>query len=112
VTRGDRIEAQPLGGVHYLALGFQITQAVAAQAIEDGAAAAEGPVTLSLSEMARRFEVSRAHVRRVVKVLETIGVQSDPTDRRRYVLTADFRDRFELYHGFLYAALLDLIARI
>ena len=112
IARGERMELQPLGGVHYLAMGFLITIAIAAQAFDDGRATAEGPVTLSLSGLARRFEVSRAHVRRVVKVLETIGLQSDPSDRRRFVLTPAFRARFELYHGLIYAALLGLVVRL
>jgi hypothetical protein len=112
IVHRNRVQMQPLGGVNYLAMGHLITSAVAAEAFAAGRERPEGPVTLSLSALARRFDVSRAHVRRVIRILETIGLQSDPADHRRFVLTPAFRDRFELFHAYTLTLLRAVVAQL
>jgi DNA-binding transcriptional ArsR family regulator len=96
----------PLAGVDYSAMGFMITCAVCAAAYEAGRATPEGPVELSLSALARRFGVSRVHVRRVLRMLGEAGLWHDPADAHRFVLTPEFAERVSFRIGALYQGML------
>ena len=95
IARKD-VNQQPLHGVSYMALGIPITLSIVAPAFESGLVA-EGPVSVSLSAVARRWDVSRPHARRIVQRLERAGLRIDPADSQRYILTPAFRDAFERY---------------
>jgi hypothetical protein len=110
IARKD-VNQQPLHGVSYMAQGIPITLSVVAPAFETGAMA-EGPVTVSLSAIAQRWGVSRPHVRRIVQRLERAGLQTDPADPQRYILTPAFRDAFERYFCASFQLSIDGIERM
>ena len=85
--------------------------AIVAPAFESGVLA-EGPLTVSLSAVARRWGVSRSHVRRIAQRLERAGLQIDPADSQRYILTPAFRDAIERYFCASYQLSIDAIERM
>jgi hypothetical protein len=109
IRRGD-VNAQPLHGVSFMAMGIPITLTFIEAAFSRGHDVAEGPVTVSLSQVSRRWGVSRSQARRVAHRLERAGLRSDPSDAQRYELTPTFRDSIEIYFGGVFRLMLDCIA--
>lgn len=110
IARKD-VNQQPLHGVSYMALGVPITLSIVEPAFETGLVA-EGPVTISLSAVARRWSVSRTHARRIAERLERAGLRIDPTDSQRYILTPAFRDALERYFCASFQLSIDGIERM
>jgi hypothetical protein len=108
IRRGD-VNGQPLHGVSYMAMGIPITLSIIALAFADDGRLVEGPISLSLSLMARRWGVSRSHVRQIVRRLARAGLKDDPADPRRYVVTPQFRDAFETYFASSFLMMLDAV---
>jgi hypothetical protein len=110
INRKD-VNQQPLHGVSYVAQGIPVTLSIIAPAFEEGSLA-EGPVTVSLSAIARRWGVSRPHAGRIAQRLKRAGLQSDPADQQRYILTPAFRDAFERYFCASFQLSIDGIERM
>jgi hypothetical protein len=68
------VERRPLNGVRFMAMGELIALSVAAEAMGRHGETWEGPPEIALASYARRFEVSRAQVRRVLLALEPCGL--------------------------------------
>jgi DNA-binding transcriptional regulator LsrR (DeoR family) len=88
-----------------------IVMALVAPRLETGRVA-EGPVTISRSNLAERFRVSRPHVRRVINRLRAAGVEPDDADPRRLILTPRFRANYELYNSAVFVGMLNAIAEL
>jgi hypothetical protein len=110
IARKD-VNQQPLHGVSYMAQGIPVTLSIIAPTLESGLVA-QGPVTVSLSAIARKWGVSRPHARRIVERLERAGLRIDPADSQRYILTPAFRDAIERYFCASFQLSIDGIARM
>jgi PAS domain S-box-containing protein len=97
----------PLNGAPLMAMGKLIALAIAADAMERRGDEWEGPIDIALASYARRFEVSRAQVRRVLQTLEPCGLARVPDNPHRLLITRQFREAVET----CYAAMFDTILR-
>lgn len=94
---GDPVLGGLLNGALMMAKGHAIALSIGADAVLRNGAGREGWIEVSLTTYARRFEVSRAHVRRVLKRLEACGVEPDPSTRSRLRVSEQFHDELERY---------------
>jgi hypothetical protein len=100
---GNRLNRVPL-----MSKGQVIACAIGAEAIGKHGAAWEGWIDIPLTVYARRFDVSRVHVRRVVDSLAPCGLVRDAASSSRLLVTSRFRDEVEGYR----VATCDLLAGI
>jgi hypothetical protein len=88
-----RAECAPdrfLNGVLLIAQGQSIALAIGAAVIDKHGAAGEGWIEVSLTSYAKRFEVSRVHVHRVIRSLAPCGLLPDPASPSRLLATGRF----------------------
>lgn len=98
-TAGNAAVQRPLNGVRFMAMGKLIALSVAAEAMERHGETWEGPLEIALASYARRFEVSRAHVRRVLQTLEPCGLARVEGHPHRRLVTGRFRESIEAYYA-------------
>ena len=92
-------ERPPLNGVPFMAMGRLIALSIAAEAMERHGETWEGPLEIALTSYARRFEVSRAHVRRVLQTLEPCGLARVEGHPHGLLVTGRFREAVETYYA-------------
>ena len=108
----NALEGRPLNGVQFMAMGKLIALSVAAEAMERHGETWEGPLEIALTAYARRFEVSRAHVRRVLQALEPLGLARVEDHPRRLLVTRRFRKSVETYYAAVFETALRVIDRL
>jgi hypothetical protein len=90
---------RPLNGARLMAMGELMALCVATEAAERHGETWEGPIEIELAGWARRFEVSRAHVRRVLQTLEPLGLIRDAGHPNRLLVTGQFRESLHAHHA-------------
>ena len=106
-TVRSTVARRPLNGGRFMAMGQLIALSVAAEAMERNGDTWEGPLEIALTSYARRFEVSRAQVRRVLQTLEPCGLARVEDHPHRLLVTSRFREAIETD----YAAVFDTARR-
>lgn len=102
----------PLNGAPFMAMGGLIALSVAAEAMERNGETWEGPLEITLASYARRFEVSRAHVRRVLQRLEPCGLAHMEDRSHHLLVTSRFRESIEIYCATVFDTALRAIVRL
>lgn len=95
----ERAPGRLLNGALLIAQGQSIALAIGAAVIEKHGATGEGWIEISLTAYAKRFEVSRTHVHRVIRNLEPCGLQPDPASPSRLLVTGGFLAAIGDYHA-------------
>lgn len=85
-----RAPSRLLNGVLWITQGQSIALAIGAAVMEKHGATGEGWIEVSLTAYAKRFEVSRVHVHRVIRNLEPCGLLPDPASPSRLLVTGRF----------------------
>ena len=88
-----------LNGASLMAKGRAIALTIGADAIRRNGERLEGRINIGLTAYAERFELSRAHVRRVLQRLEACGLIRDTTSPSMLIVTSRYRDELEKYRA-------------
>lgn len=97
LNAGEDALGSRLNGVSALARGQAIALSIAADAIGRHGALGEGWIEISFADYARRFDVSRSHVSRIVESLKACGLMRDPGSPSRLSVTDRFLAELENY---------------